>query len=81
MATIADWIVSGSSGHASITSAKSLSDFVSLLFCLWSSLSELVTLIVLVLSLTGTLEGSFGVESPSALFDITTLFVVDLGVF
>jgi hypothetical protein len=51
-----------------------------LLFCLLSSLSELVTSIVLGLSSTGTSEGSLGVESPSALLVVTTLFLADLGV-
>ena len=46
-----------------MTSDKSVSAS-GLLFCLLSSLSELVTLIVFALSLTGTLDGlSKGVES------------------
>ena len=64
------------SGHAFITSTKS----VGLLFSLLSSLSELVTLIVLGLSSVDTSEGLFCDESTCSSGVVTTLFLADLGV-
>jgi hypothetical protein len=60
--------------HAHITSLKSLSVSISLLFCLLSSLSELVTLIGLVLSPVGTSIGFFGGKSACCSDVVNSLF-------
>ena len=73
IASIAERIAEGTF-HASITIVKPVSISVSLL----SSLSVLVTFIVLGLSSSDTLEGSFGAESPLPLLVVTSLFLEHL---
>ncbi|MHC4727534.1 MAG: hypothetical protein ACYS17_09935, partial [Planctomycetota bacterium] len=80
IATIAEQIAEGSVGQASITTVKSVSISISLLFSLLSGLSELVTFFMSGLSAFGTLGGSFSIDSHSALFSVASLFLVYLGV-